>query len=154
MVNLRWAFNDRRRVFVAALQPFDEPRFAALFEGQPRNEYYMREAYMLNIQRGVERRRRLSRQATAEGAILDSDRLAQTVAEVRSGTLEPDAFLDYTQQAVETQTVGNTDYHIVFDGSYSMFGERAKVAASAAVVSTEGLAGMIPKKILTSLTLS
>lgn len=93
----------------------------------------------------VEIKRRLGRTPQTEGAILNPNRLAETIAETRDGTIEPAAFLDYEHRKVSGETVGNTDYYLVIDRSSSMNedgGKKAIAAASSTLIFLEGLAGI------------
>jgi len=86
-------------------------------------------------------RRRL-RGGHTEGAILTPERLAQTIVDIRTGVSEPKAFSDYEKRISQRELSGKSDYVFVFDCSGSMAGEKAKAAASTAVISMEGLARM------------
>lgn len=77
-----------------------------------------------------------------EGATLDPDRLAQTYIDLDNNMLEPPAFVDYEKQVSERELTGRTDYHVVFDRSGSMQGDRSIAAASAGVISLEAISGM------------
>ena len=90
-------------------------------------------------------RRGLARQATPEGILLDPNRLAQTVIDMKSGVQEPAAFLDYTERKRSTETTGNVDYYFVVDTSSSMGeddGSKAKAAAASTLIFLEGLSAM------------
>lgn len=102
----------------------------------------MRDVYQQIINDRVTVKRGLSRRPTPEGVILDPDRLTQTVIDMQSGVTEPDAFRDYETKRGEAQSVGKTDYFFVFDVSGSMAGEKAKAAASSAVIGLEGLSAL------------
>lgn len=102
----------------------------------------MREVFQTIIQERVGTKRGLSRRTFAEGAILDPNRLAQTVIDMNTGTQQPEAFLDYTAIRGKTESVGKTDYAFLFDVSKSMKGEKAAAAASSAVIGLEGLAAL------------
>jgi hypothetical protein len=103
----------------------------------------MREIYKQVIERRLAQRKGLSRKTFPEGAILDPNRLAQTVAEIRSGNDNPDAFRDYESRGRYAETIGNTDYVFLFDVSGSMQRDgKAVSAGNAAVIAMEGLAAM------------
>lgn len=100
----------------------------------------MRDVFRSVINERVSLRRGLSRRPYTEGAILDPDRLAQTIIDTKSGVHQPEAFKRYESKRGRTETVGNTDYIFVFDRSDSMSGENAQAAASSAIIMLEGLA--------------
>lgn len=102
----------------------------------------MRELFASIIERRVAVRRHLGRQAHTEGALLDPNRLAQTVIDLSSGVKEPAAFLDYQQTRGETEMIGNTDYYLVVDASGSMAGEKAAAAAASTLIFLEGLGAL------------
>lgn len=90
-------------------------------------------------------RRRLGKTLQQEGAILDPNHLAETIAETKSGTEEPAAFLDYEHRRASGDTIGNTDYFLVIDRSSSMAedgGKKAQAAGSCTMIFLEGLAGI------------
>lgn len=88
-------------------------------------------------------KRRLGRTPQTEGAILDPNRLSETVMDIASGVEQPSAFLDYEHRRASTETVGNTDYYLVIDRSQSMSdGGKAANAASCTLIFLEGLAGV------------
>lgn len=88
-------------------------------------------------------KRRLGTTLQSEGAILDPNNLAETVADIAGGADEPKAFLDYEHRRTTAETVGNTDYYLVIDRSQSMGeGTKAKNAASCTLVFLEGLDGI------------
>jgi len=102
----------------------------------------MREVFQSIIQQRVSVKRALSRRNFKEGAILDPNRLAQTVVDIKSGVDEPEAFKDYELQKKNQEVVGKTDYVFMFDTSGSMGGERSKSAAASCVIALEALAAM------------
>lgn len=103
----------------------------------------MRDVFKKVIQERIAQKRGLGRRALPEGAILDPNRLAQTVIDVKSGVEQPDAFRDYEQRQRQVEAVGKTDYVFVFDVSGSMADNgKAQAAASSAVIGLEGLAAM------------
>lgn len=105
----------------------------------------MRQVYQQIISERVAVRRGLSRRTMPEGAILDPDRLSQVVIDGKAGANEPDVFRDYEAKKGTSETVGKTDYIFLFDVSGSMNfygGEKARAAASSAVIGLEGLAAM------------
>lgn len=102
----------------------------------------MRDVYQHVINERVAQKRGLSRRTFTEGAVLDPDRLVQTVIDVRNNVEEPEAFKDYETKKGETQAIGKTDYIFMFDVSGSMRGEKAVNAASSAVIGLEGLAAL------------
>ncbi len=103
----------------------------------------MREVYRTVINQRIAQKRGLSRQTYSEGAVLDPDRLVQTVIDVRNNVENPEAFRDYEQRRGENQTIGKTDYFFLFDVSGSMQqGEKSEAAASSAVIGLEGLAAL------------
>lgn len=103
----------------------------------------MRDVFKKVIQERIAQKRGLSRKTFAEGAILDPNRLAQTVVDVKSGMERPEAFRDYEQRRGHIESVGRTDYVFLFDVSGSMAqGGKSQAAASSAVIGLEGLAAM------------
>ncbi len=102
----------------------------------------MRDVFQRVINERVAQKRGLSRRTFTEGAVLDPDRLVQTVIDVRNNVEEPEAFKDYETKKGETQAIGKTDYVFMFDVSHSMKGEKAVNAASTAVIGLEGLAAL------------
>jgi hypothetical protein len=103
----------------------------------------MRDVFQKIINRMVAQKRGLSRQTYAEGAVLDPDRLVQTVIDVRNHIQEPEAFRDYEPTRGETSAIGKTDYVFAFDVSGSMRSNgRSQAAASSAVIGLEGLSAM------------
>ena len=102
----------------------------------------MRDVFQQVINERIAQKRGLSRRTFVEGAVLDPDRLVQTVIDVRNQVEEPEAFRDYETRKGETQAVGKTDYVFIFDISGSMAGEKAKAAASSAVIGLEGLGAL------------
>lgn len=103
----------------------------------------MRDVFKQVIQERIAQKRGLSRKTFAEGAILDPNRLAQTVVDIKSGMERPEAFRDYEQRRGHIESVGRTDYVFLFDVSGSMAqGGKSQAAASSAVIGLEGLAAM------------
>lgn len=102
----------------------------------------MREVWRSVINERVAEKRGLSRRAHNEGVILDPDRLAQTVIDVRSNNLEPEAFKRYEKRRSRTEIVGNTDYFFFFDRSSSMNGGNEILAADSALIMLEAMAGV------------
>ncbi len=102
----------------------------------------MRDVFQQVINDRVAEKRGLSRKTFVEGAVLDPDRLVQTVIDVRNHVDEPEAFRDYETKKGETQAVGKTDYVFVFDVSGSMKGPSAQAASASAVIGLEGLAAL------------
>lgn len=93
----------------------------------------------------LEIHRRLGKTPRAEGAILNPDRLAETIIDIRSGNEDPAAFVDYEHGVVSAETIGNTDYYLVVDRSQSMSwegGDKARAAATSTLIFLEGLAGI------------
>jgi uncharacterized protein with von Willebrand factor type A (vWA) domain len=103
----------------------------------------MRDVFKTVITERVAQRRGLSRRPQPEGAILDPDRIAQTVADIKSGVEHPDAFRAYESQRRNTEMPGKTDYVFLVDisGSMSSYG-RSEAAAASIVIALEGLAAM------------
>lgn len=105
----------------------------------------MREVFQRVIHERTATKRGLSRRTLPEGAILDPDRLSQTIIDMRTGTVEPEVFRDYETLRGQTETIGKTDYVFLFDVSGSMSegdGSKAKAAASSAVIGLEGLSAL------------
>jgi hypothetical protein len=105
----------------------------------------MRDVFQAVINERISQKRGLSRRTFAEGAVLDPDRLVQTVIDVRNHVEQPEAFKDYETKRGETTAIGKTDYIFVFDTSSSMGwdgGNKARAAASSAVIGLEGLAAL------------
>ncbi len=105
----------------------------------------LRNVYKQIIEQRLSMKRGLARQATPEGVLLDPNRLAQSVTDIKSGVQEPAAFLDYTERKRSTETTGNVDYYFGFDASLSMGedeGKKARAAAAACIISLEGLSAM------------
>ena len=101
----------------------------------------MRQVFRSILDEVVATRRGLSRRAHQDGDVLDPNRLAQTVADIRSG-VAPEAFQRYEAIRGRTELSCKTDYFFVFDCSGSMAGKSAQSAASCAVIMLEGLASM------------
>ena len=101
----------------------------------------MRQVFRSVLDEVVATRRGLSRRAHQDGDVLDPNRLAQTVADIRSG-VAPEAFQRYEAIRGRTELSCKTDYFFVFDCSDSMAGKSAQSAASCAVIMLEGLASM------------
>jgi Mg-chelatase subunit ChlD len=102
----------------------------------------MRDVFQQVINDRVAEKRGLSRRNFAEGAVLDPDRLVQTVIDIRNNNEEPEAFRDYETKKGEAQAIGKTDYVFLFDISGSMEGSKADAAAASAVIGLEGLAAL------------
>jgi hypothetical protein len=102
----------------------------------------MRDVFQQVISQQVAQKRGLSRRTFPEGAVLDPDRLVQTVIDVRNNVPDPEAFKDYESKRGETNIVGKTDYVFMLDVSSSMQGTKAKSAAGSVVIGLEGLAAM------------
>jgi len=102
----------------------------------------MRDVFKKVIQERIAQKRGLSRRTFEEGAILDPNRLAQTVIDIRAGVEQPEAFRDYEEIRGNTKAIGKTDYVFVFDISGSMAGSKAEAASASAVIGLEGLAAM------------
>jgi hypothetical protein len=107
----------------------------------------MRDIYRSVIGERMAYKRGLSRTAYSEGAMLDPNRLAQTIVDIKSGVREPEAYLQYEQRQGEIMAVGKTDYIFVFDCSSSMFNgpegkKPADAAAQSAIILMEGLSAM------------
>lgn len=101
----------------------------------------MRQVFQSVLNEVIATRRGLSRRAHQDGDVLDPNRLAQTVADIRSG-VAPEAFQRYEAIRGRTELSCKTDYFFVFDCSDSMAGKSAQSAASCAVIMLEGLASM------------
>lgn len=101
----------------------------------------MRQVFRSVLDEVVATRRGLSRRAHQDGDVLDPNRLAQTVADIRSD-VAPEAFQRYEAIRGRTELSCKTDYFFVFDCSDSMAGKSAQSAASCAVIMLEGLASM------------
>ena len=101
----------------------------------------MRQIFQSILNEVVTTRRGLSRRAHQDGDILDSNRLAQTITDIKSG-IAPEAFQRYETVRGRAELNCKTDYFFVFDCSGSMSGEPAQAAASCAVIMLEGLASM------------
>ena len=101
----------------------------------------MRQVFRSILDEVIATRRGLSRRAHQDGDVLDPNRLAQTVADIRSG-VAPEAFQRYEAIRGRTELSCKTDYFFVFDCSGSMAGKSAQSAASCAVITLEGLASM------------
>lgn len=102
----------------------------------------MRDVFQKVINERVAQKRGLSRKTYTEGAVLDPDRLVQTVIDVRNNIEEPEAFKDYETKKGESQAIGKTDYVFMLDVSGSMQGEKSASAAAATVIGLEGLAAL------------
>lgn len=102
----------------------------------------MRNVFQRVITGRVAQKRGLSRRSFTEGAVLDPDRLVQTVIDMRNNIEEPEAFKDYVTKEGEVREIGKTDYIFMFDVSNSMQGKNAMNAASSAVIGLEGLAAL------------
>lgn len=101
----------------------------------------MREVFRSALSEAAATRRGLSRRAHQDGDVLDPNRLAQTVADIKSG-VAPEAFQRYETIRGRAELSCKTDYFFVFDRSESMAGKSAQSAASCAVIILEGLASM------------
>lgn len=103
----------------------------------------MRDVYKKVIQERIAQKRGLSRRTFDEGAILDPNRLAQTVIDINAGVEQPEAFRDYEEIRGNAKAIGKTDYVFVFDVSGSMAHEgKAEAASASAVIGLEGLSAM------------
>ena len=103
----------------------------------------MRSVFQRVINERVALKRGLSRRTFSEGAVLDPDRLVQTVIDVRNNIEEPEAFRDYETRRGEAQAIGRTDYVFMLDVSGSMGkGEKAQAAAASTIIGLEGLAAL------------
>ena len=101
----------------------------------------MRQIFQSVLNEVVTTRRGLSRRAHQDGDILDSNRLAQTITDIKSG-IAPEAFQRYETVRGRAELNCKTDYFFVFDCSGSMSGAPAQATASCAVIMLEGLASM------------
>lgn len=101
----------------------------------------MRTVFQSILNEVVASRRGLSRRSHQDGDILDPNRLAQTVVDIKS-SITPEAFQRYETVRGRAELNCKTDYFFVFDCSGSMGGAPAQAAASCAVIMLEGLAGM------------
>lgn len=101
----------------------------------------MRGVWQRVISERIDLRPKLLRQAMPEGEILDSERLATTVAEALAGVSRPPAYRQRAPQPKLTNSAGSTDYVLIIDRSGSMQGA-ADAAADAALVMLEALAGV------------
>lgn len=103
----------------------------------------MRDVYQSAIKKRVATRRGLSRTAYADGDILNPNRLAQTVTDIKSGVRQPEAFTRYEEVKGHAELSGKLDYIFLFDCSSSMYtNERHEAAAASALIMLEALAGM------------
>ena len=102
----------------------------------------MRAVFQLVINERVAEKRGLSRRAHVDGDLLDPNRLAQAIIDMKSGVTQPEAFKRYEKKERNTEAVGKTDYVFAFDRSSSMRGASAEAAATSAVIMLEALAGM------------
>lgn len=101
----------------------------------------MRQVFRSVLNEVVTTRRGLGRRAHQDGDILDPNRLAQTVVDIKS-SITPEAFQRYETVRGRAELNCKTDYFFVFDCSGSMGGAPAQAAASCAIIMLEGLAGM------------
>lgn len=101
----------------------------------------MRQIFQSVLNEVVTTRRGLSRRSHQDGDILDPNRLAQTVVDIKS-SITPEAFQRYETVRGRAELNCKTDYFFVFDCSGSMSGKPAQAAASCAVIMLEGLASM------------
>lgn len=74
-----------------------------------------------------------------QGVMLDPSLVAQTHVDVQAGINDPATFLNYENQIRPAEAIGGYDLHLVIDTSGSMQGEPAHMAASSAMIFTEGL---------------
>lgn len=102
----------------------------------------MRETWHRVIVDRLAERRAFARRASADGELLDENRLVATVTAVRAGVRRPEAFLPRESRRHRDRETGNTDYVLLIDRSGSMRGRPASFAADAALVMLEGLAGV------------
>lgn len=100
----------------------------------------MRQVFQSVLNEVVTARRGLSRRSHQDGDILDPNRLAQTITDIKGG-ITPEAFQRYETVRGRTELNCKTNYFFVFDCSASMSGAPAEAAASCAVIMLEGLAG-------------
>lgn len=101
----------------------------------------MREVFRSILSEVVAKRRGLSRASYEDGDVLDPNRLAQTITDVKSGIV-PQAYQRYELIRGRTELIGKTDYIFVCDCSGSMQGEKSQAAATSALIMLEALAGM------------
>ena len=101
----------------------------------------MRQVFQSVLDEVVATRRGLSRRAHQDGDILDPNRLAQTIIDIKS-SVAPEASQRYETMRGRAELNCKTDYFFVFDCSASMSGKPAQAAASCAVIMLEGLASM------------
>lgn len=101
----------------------------------------MRTVFQSVLNEVVASRRGLSRRPHQDGDILDPNRLAQTVVDIKS-SITPEAFQRYETVRGRAELNCKTDYFFVFDCSASMSGTPAQATASCAVIMLEGLASM------------
>ncbi len=101
----------------------------------------MRQVFQSVLDEVVATRRGLSRRAHQDGDILDPNRLAQTIIDIKS-SVAPEASQRYETVRGRAELNCKTDYFFVFDCSASMSGKPAQAAASCAVIMLEGLASM------------
>ena len=101
----------------------------------------MRTVFQSILNEVVASRRGLSRRSHQDGDILDPNRLAQTVVDIKS-SITPEAFQRYETVRGRAELNCKPDYFFVFDCSSSMGGAPAQAAASCAIIMLEGLAGM------------
>lgn len=99
----------------------------------------MRQFFSTLLDERVVSVRRLNK-AGEEGAVLNPNTIAQTVADIRAGKSNPPAFLDYGRTETERKAEGHFDYFLVVDNSGSMEGDRIIQARRATIVFLEGLA--------------
>ncbi|GAA1790486.1 vWA domain-containing protein [Leucobacter iarius] len=102
----------------------------------------MRETWHRVIADRLAERRAFARRASADGELLDENRLVATVTAVRAGIRRPEAFLPRESRRRPDRETGSTDYVLLIDRSGSMRGRPASFAADAALVLLEGLAGV------------
>ena len=101
----------------------------------------MRQVFQSVLDEVVATRHGLSRRPHQDGDILDPNRLAQTITDIKSG-IAPEAFQRYEAVRGQAELNCKTDYFFVFDCSASMSGKPAQAAASCAIIMLEGLASM------------
>ena len=136
---IREAFKNETGHSMHELQTYNGELIARREEIEAIRELFFKRV----IEPRVAVKRRLGRNPQTEGALLDPNRLAETVIDIAGGVEEPQAFLDYEHRRAATETVGNTDYYLVIDRSSSMGeGEKAKNAATSTLIFLEGLAGV------------
>lgn len=103
----------------------------------------MRDVFKSIVSERVSIKRGLSRSTYFEGDLLDPNRLAQTIVDIKSGATQPEAYQKYESRKGRTETVGNTDYIFVFDRSGSMdLSGKTQAAATAALIMLEGLSAV------------